>query len=207
MIISWYGEGCFKIQEGDTTILTDPVPSESGLSRPRFKADLVLETLSSFPGESKEWVDSFVVSGAGEYDVRGVSVVGFPLVNESERRFLKTAYLLRAFGVNLCLLGHMTKVPEPAVLERLTDIDVLFLPGGGKPFLDQTVAIKLVRDIEPKIAIPGFFKVGGLKRTAGDVGHFLRGFDHGKQKKEEKFSIKKKDLVDIKGPQIVLLTP
>lgn len=204
MVISWYGEGCYKIQEGDFVILTDPDISQSGLTAPRLKANLVLKTLTSFPGEDMPG-DSFLIAGAGEYDVSGISVIGLPLSNESGEKFLKTIYSVKAFGLTLCFLGHISEAPEPAIFERLTNIDILFFPGGGDPFLDQKGAVKIIRDLEPKMAIPGFYKIPGLKRRAGDLKEFLELFNHGKVEPQEKIMVKKKELGEIKGTQIAVL--
>lgn len=187
-------------------ILTDPVGPESGLTAPRGKANVVLVTQAPFPRRSQaDRGDGLWIQGSGEYDAQGISIVGFPLASESDQEFLKTVYLLQAFGTTMCFLGHVSRAPEPAILERFTDVDILFLPGGGGPFLDSRAAIELVREIEPAVVIPGFFKIPGLKRPAGEVRPFAEGLDYGKVVPQEKFSIRKKDLADIKAPQVVVL--
>jgi len=40
MVISFYGEGCFKIQSGEAVVLIDPPSPQSGLTAPRFKFDV-----------------------------------------------------------------------------------------------------------------------------------------------------------------------
>ena len=96
MIINWYGEGCFKIQTGGLTLLTDPLESSSGLTPARGKNDLVLKTLTAWPfevesGKSKvESEEGQLIRGAGEYEIQGVSVLGFSLPKESSEKFLKS---------------------------------------------------------------------------------------------------------------------
>ena len=54
MVINWYGEGCFKVQIGDFTLVIDPFDSKLGLNSARGKFDVLLKTLSSWPAPSIE---------------------------------------------------------------------------------------------------------------------------------------------------------
>ncbi len=205
MVITWYGEGCFKTQEGNTTILTDPFEASLGLTPPRLKAHMVLKTLTAFPLQRPRNEEGHLISGPGEYNIRGIDIAGFLLTNESTDKFLKTIYLIKIEGVTLCFLGHLSDAPEPNILEHLEEIDILFIPAGGSPFLDQKAAVKVVKHLEPKIVVPAFFKIPGLKRQAADIKIFLREFNHEKIEAEEKLSIRKKDLTEIKGTRVALL--
>jgi L-ascorbate metabolism protein UlaG (beta-lactamase superfamily) len=205
MIISFYGEGCFKIQSGDLTILTDPLNKESGLDVPRFKSDLVLKTLASFPPEGE---NSHELVGPGEYNFKiadkEVDVEGFFLNTESTDKFIKTVYLVGLEDLKLCFLGHLSGGLPSEISERLEEIDILFIPAGGAPFIDQKKAAVLIKQIEPKIVVPGFYKMPNLKRLAEDLKKFLKEFDHDSVC-EEKLVIKKKDVLIIKGTKIVCL--
>ncbi|KKQ21790.1 hypothetical protein A2999_01365 [Candidatus Wolfebacteria bacterium RIFCSPLOWO2_01_FULL_38_11] len=207
MIISYYGEGCFKIQSGELNILTDPPNPSSGLPAPRFKADLIVKTLAQIPSanEPSNQQDNQLIYGPGEYNVKEIDLIGLGLAKESTNKFIKTIYILKAESLRICLLGHISELPEPLVAERLEEIDILFVPAGGKPFLDQKLAAKLIKQIEPKIIIPSFFKIPGLKRPAADIKEFLEEVNHGKSEPVEKLTIKKKDLVEIKKNKVVQL--
>ena len=80
-------------------------------------------------------------------------------------------------------------------MEHLEEIDILFIPAGGEPFINQKSAAKTVKQTEPKIVIPSFYKIPGLKRTAGDISAFLEEFNGEKTKQketQEKLVVKKK---------------
>ncbi|MBI4993864.1 MBL fold metallo-hydrolase [Candidatus Wolfebacteria bacterium] len=212
MVISFYGEGCFKIQSADTTILIDQVGSESGLTQPRFKFDVELKTLASveainsFGKEQKER-DGFQIIGPGEYNAKDVKITGFGILSESSEKFIKTIYLAEIEGIKLCFLGHISEIPLADIMEHLEEIDILFISAGGKPFLDQKTAAALIKKISPKIVIPSFYKVPGLKRKADDLKVFLETMGKAKEKIEpqEKLTIKKKDLAEIKKLEIMAL--
>lgn len=212
MVISFYGEGCFKLQSGDFTILIDPFDGKTGLTPPRFKADVILKTLTPLsPTDSSSFQSvNQLICGPGEYNVKNVNIAGFLLPRESSEKFFKTVYLLEMEGINLCVLGHLSEIPEPTILEHLEKIDVLFIPAGGSPFLGQKSAVKLIKQIEPKIVIPCFFKIPSLKRPADKIDAFLEEFNGQKTKQaepQEKLAIRKKDLAEIKKTEVVVLRP
>ncbi|MBI2515035.1 MBL fold metallo-hydrolase [Candidatus Wolfebacteria bacterium] len=208
MTITWYGEGSFKIQTGETSLLTDPFDPITGLTPPRFKPQIILKTLNAIADLSAKDAknrDGLSINGAGEYNLRGINILGIPLTEESTGKFLKTIYILEAEDIRLCLLGHLSEAPETATLQKIGEIDILFIPAGGKPFLDQKSSFKLVKQIEPKIVIPSFFKLPGLKRPAADVQTFLDEVNHKKIDSQEKLSIKSKELRESKSMQIAVL--
>lgn len=195
------------MQVGEATVLIDPFESQSGLSVPRFKFDLLIKTLAPYPLKKTDLLDTEVteIFGPGQYNAKNIDIQGFGLIKESSEKFLKTVYLLKAEGLKLCLLGHISEMPSPEISEFLEEVDVLFIPAGGKPFLNQALAAKLIKQIEPKIVIPSFYKVSGLKRPSDDLKEFLEEANHQKIEPQEKFSVKKKDLADIKSAQVVVL--
>ena len=209
MVITFYGEGCFKIQSGEFSVLTDPFDAQIGLTPPRFKADLILKTITPISSlEKKDSVATSEIIGPGEYNINGADVSGFQLIKESSKSFFKTAYSLKLEDINLCFLGHISEIPEPTILEHLGEPDIIFIPAGGAPFVDLKSAVKIIKQFQPKLVIPSFFKIPSLKRKAGDVKDFLEEFNGTKEKTGEvvdKLTIKRKDLAEIKKTQIVVL--
>lgn len=198
MTINWYGEGCFKLTEGPVTIMVDPFESSTGLSAPRFKADIVIKTLTPAlqPGKPHPEThdgEMFNVAGPGEYEIKGISITGWPLAKDSSASFLKTIYRVKTDDITIGLLGHLSEFNEPEIFEELGDIDVLVIPGGGTPFISQEAAAKLIRQVSPRVVVPSFFHVPGLKRKAEGVNEFLKEIGQ-KAEPEEKLSMKKKDL-------------
>ena len=204
MIVSFYGENSFKLQAGDLTVLTDPVDPKAGLAPARFKFDAVIKTLSPFP-PSETGNGTVTMFGPGEYNFKGATIYGYLLENESSKKFLKTVYVALIEDIKFCFLGHISETPPPSIMEHLEEIDVLFVPAGGSPFIDQKKSVKLIRQIQPKIAVPTFYKVPGLKRQADDLKAFLGEFNHQKPEPQEKLVIKKKDLSGIKPTQLAVL--
>ena len=191
MVINWYGEGCFKIQSGGLTLSIDPFQNSSGLNPPRFKADITLKTLSRLPIEYENSAAS-VIAGSGEYEISNIEISGFS--SEAAGDSLKTAYLVKTpEDLTLGFLGHLSQNPKPELLENLRAVDILFIPAGGSPYLSQEAAAKLVRQINPKIAVASFFKIPGLASKVSDAKEFLKELGQ-KAEPEESLTVKKKDL-------------
>ena len=122
MIINWYGEGCFKIQTEGAVILTDVFESKIGPTPPRLKPDILLKTIAALPpsGEFSEEreAETRVIDCPGEYEVSGIYIEGLPLFGESTREFSKTVYVVESEGLRLCFLGHLSEMPDPAIMEK-----------------------------------------------------------------------------------------
>lgn len=202
MVINWYGEACFRIQTGDTVVLTDPFDAKVGLTPPRGKVDFVLRTRTELPIPYTPEREDFHVEGPGEYEVKGIEIMGFDAPKNGGET-LETIYRVKAEGLRIALFGHIAEVPDAEVLERLGEVDVLFIPAGGAPFLSVEKAVKLVRQVNPKIVVATLFKIPKLERKAGDVKAFLEEIEQ-KAAPQEKLVIKKKDLP--LNLQVVVLT-
>ncbi|MEK7193187.1 MAG: MBL fold metallo-hydrolase [Patescibacteria group bacterium] len=186
MIIQYFGEGCFRLQSGDTVLLVDPVNN-------RQKADVVLSTLTS---TALPDVGQNEIRFPGEYEMKGIEVWGFPVAAESTEKFLKTIYLVHWEGMSFVFLGHLSKGMEPEALEKMSESDVLFFPFDGEHFLTAEAAAKLVKQLGPHVAIPSFSK---------NPSEILKAFGQ-KIAPQEKLVFKKKDLAADQDKIVILET-
>lgn len=188
MVINYFGNGCFRLQSGDTSILVNPENN-------RLKADITLKTLTSTEVDfNAEAPEGTVITFPGEYEAKDIEIIGFPIQEESTEKFLKTAYAVTWEDMKLVFLGHLSKPMDATLMEEFSEPDILFLPVGGDHFLEPDVAAKIAKQLEAKIIIPSFYK---------DPADFLKALG----KKEEimdKFVFKQKDIVADKGRAIIL---
>lgn len=182
MVITYYGFNCFKIQSGEFVVVTDPYTKESsGLTAPRFKADVVLvsrdeplfNNAEGLGGEPK------IFNVPGEYEVGGNFFQGIDLGDGS------TAFTWQQEDITLCHLGDFRgkKFPENK-LEVLDDIDVLFVPAAHTDIITQ---------IEPRAVIPMQFAISGIKMKMPSIESFSKELGK-KAETQEKLTFKKKDL-------------
>ena len=174
------------MQSGELSLLVDP---ESN----RLKADVVLETLRATEAKAED--DPSLINFPGEYEIKGIEIWGVAVPEESSPKFLKTVYAVRFEDIQFVFLGHLSKMPEVKLLERIGEPDVLFVPTGAEHFLPAEAAAKLVKQLEPSLAIPSFYE---------NPSEFLKLLGQ-KGEKEEKIVFKKKDLDA--AQKVVLLEP
>ena len=187
MVINWYGEGSFKVQSGQVVIMTDPFESSSGLTPPRFKSDIILKTGAPSEYLSDKESEAKNIIGPGEYEVKDVGIRGYAAGAGA-------VYAVKVEDMKLGFLGGLENAELSAdAMEALRNTDILFVPCGGKPYLEGSDAAKLVKKLEPKIVIPAFFKIKGLKRSADDTKDLEKAIGQ-KAEEQEKLTIKAKDI-------------
>lgn len=203
MQITWFGLSSFKITGKDITIITDPFGSSTGLSPVRGGADIVVATdpkndwcnnFSSITGEP------FIVTGPGEYDIKGAFIMGTPAGTDNAQ----TIYQIEVEDVRIAFLGPIKQKEltdtQKAVLEGA---DIVLVPIGGGDVLDYETAVKIATKLEPFIIVPHTYKTPGLTVNLDKLDKFLKEMGS-KFTEEEKISLKKKDLVGETTSLIVL---
>lgn len=205
MVISWFGLSSFKISSGNLTVVTDPFSKNVGLMPPRRQTDVVV--ISNIKNEAYNNSESlgdektFVIDGPGEFDIKGLFIHGFPSANA-------TIYGVRMEDIRLGFLGS-TKQKEltDEQLETLGEVDILFIPVGGKTVCDAEEAVTIVNQIEPKIVIPMHYAQKGLRIPLEKVEQFLKEMGSTAKTAQEKLTIKKSGLPDAEHAQVVVLSP
>jgi len=206
MIITKLGNHFVKLQSGDTIIAVNPISKDSKEKASKFGADVALVSLNhpDMNGASDMSFGEktpFVISGPGEFEVKGVFVKGFGgkskygAKKESEEK-MNTIYFVNMDNMSLCFLGATSdeKLSEDA-LESVEEIDILFIPV-SKDTLSAVSAYKLAVSLEPKIIIP----LG----DPDEIKVFVKEAGSEKPEKLEKLTLKRKDLEGKEG-DIVLL--
>jgi L-ascorbate metabolism protein UlaG (beta-lactamase superfamily) len=188
MVINYFGNGCFRLQSGDTSVLVNPENN-------RLKADVILHTLTATEAPAEiEGEDGVTISFPGEYEAKEIEIIGLPVSEESTGKFLKTSYYILWEDMKFVFLGHLSKPIDAALMEEFADPDVLFLPVGGGHFLEPDVAARIAKQLEARVVIPSFYK---------SPDDFLKAF--GKKGEEmDKFVFKQKDILENKGRAIIL---
>ncbi len=210
MVITWYGQSCFKIQSGNLTVAVDPFSKETGATAPRFKSDIVIVS----HGHSHLQKDSIpenpiVIKGPGEYEAQGVLIHGIQTYHDDaqgKELGLNTAYSIGIEDMNVVHLGDFGEsTVRPEVLEALGTVDILLIPVGGHPTIDAKTAKKIIEQIEPRVVIPMNYKTSGMKGSLDTVDTFLKEMGAKNQEAEDRFTIKKKDLPQAEETKVIVL--
>ena len=207
MIINYLGGEFVKIQFGDTILAFNPISKDSILKPSKFGADIVLSSLNHPDMNGVDQVTfgekkPFAISGAGEYEVKGVFIKGFASKSGYDRESrINTIYTVSLEGMNICFLGALNQTELPKEAEGAIDsVDILFVPIGDEGVLSPAQAYKLAVSIGPKIIIPISYGDVGVKDA---LKIFLK--EAGENPKpENKLTLKKKDLEGKDGDVVVL---
>ncbi len=204
MQIHYFGLSSFKIITKEAAVITDPFDKSTGLVSPRGAADILILAEKNNPQYSAISGVSgtpFLINDPGEYDVKGVTVTGLPLL-QGDRYVI--AYLMESEDIKILNLSHISNFNmKEEDVEALGEIDILIVPVGGNGVLDASEAAKVVNQIEPKLVIPSHYQIPGLTAKAGKLETFVKEMG-GKSETVEKLLIKKKDLPEDQIKLIIL---
>ncbi len=205
MVISHYGLGMIKIQQGETVLVFNPI-AEVPKDRPdlktlKFGADIAVVSLNepAYNGINNAARGDrvpFSITGPGEYEVGGVFIKGFETTGPADK--INTAYSLVFEQLRLVHLGALTEPKLPDKLaEGVGTVDVLFIPVGNGALLTPKQASQVVADLEPEVVIP-------VDYDDKTLATFLKEMGADKEQSVDSLTIKKKDLLGGKTRVIVI---
>lgn len=168
MEIIYLGHSSFLLKGKDCSVATDPFdPDSVGFRFPKTSAKVVTISHEHEDHNNAKAVSDVkkVISGPGEYEVEGVSMIGFPTFHDAKKgqeMGNNTVFLFEMEGLRLAHLGDLGHMLSEDTVSALGNIDILMVPVGGQYTIDAKVAAEVVRAIDPRIVIPMHYKVPGL---------------------------------------------
>lgn len=170
MDITWLGHSSFRIKGKTATVVTDPFESgKVGFKFPKTEADIVTVSHDHWDHNKANLVggEPKVVSGPGEYEIKGVSIFGVPTFHDKKQgteRGKNTVYVITIDKVRVCHLGDLGHTLSEEQVGAVGSVDVLLVPVGGSYTIDPGEAGEVVSSLEPKIVIPMHYKTGELNQ-------------------------------------------
>lgn len=165
MDIQYYGANCLVINHKSTRIVVDDNLAGLG-SKSIVKAeDVALYTTIIAINSSLRPSSRIIFDGPGEYEVGDISIIGIaakPFMNDNLGS-TATIYKLVSADQNILICGHISEDLSERQLEQIGTVDILFVPVGNNGYtLDPKGALKLIKDIEPKIIVPTHYSQQGI---------------------------------------------
>lgn len=215
MIIQWLGLSCFKIQtknkNQDITIVTDPFNEKtSGLKMPKTNADIATFSHDHDNHNNLEAIknnDVFIVNTPGEFETKGVFIYGIPAFHDDKQGKEKgknNIYKIITEDINLVHLGDLGQPLDDEQLEKVGNVDILFVPVGEVDTLNLDQINGIISQLEPRIIIPMHYKATGQKTELKNLEHFLKNSGM-KSETMDKFKISQKELAAQTESKIVIL--
>jgi L-ascorbate metabolism protein UlaG (beta-lactamase superfamily) len=207
--VTWLGHGCFRLRGRGAAVVTDPYPPTVGLKLSRMDAEVVTV---SHPHDNHSYTQvvregAYEISGPGEYEIAGVSVIGIPTYHDAERgakHGRNTVYLIEIDDVRVCHLGDLGHKLEDTEAEAVTSPDVLLVPVGGESAMNGALAAEVVRQLEPRYVVPMHYAIPGLKLKLDPIDRFLKEMGVTSSEPQPKLAVQKSSVTEYETKVVVL---
>lgn len=156
MELQFYGANCLRLSTKKVKIVVDDNLKDVGLKSITKPDEISLRTSRMFPVH----LSRFSADMPGEYEAAGAVIKGVAsrAHMDEEGKTSATIYVITADDVKVAVLGHIYPELAEEQLEQIGLVDVAVVPVGGNGYtLDGVGALKVIKQIEPKIIIPTHF--------------------------------------------------
>lgn len=162
MDIQFYGANCVTLTTKNARVVIDDNLSDLGGKTIAKAGDIALFTGAHGVPEP---ASKITIDQPGEYEVSGISIYGISARSHMDEEGMSstTMYKLVAEDLRILIAGHIHPDLSSAQLEAIGMVDVMIIPVGGNGYtLDGVGALKVVKEIEPKVIIPTHYNTKGL---------------------------------------------
>jgi L-ascorbate metabolism protein UlaG (beta-lactamase superfamily) len=166
--LSYFGANCIRITTKKAQIVVDDNLQQLGLKSVTKPADISLKTFKDVPDHESR----FSVDMPGEYETAGIIVHGVAARAhmDEEGKNSATIYTLEADETRVAILGHIYPELSEDQLEQIGMVDILVVPVGNSGYtLDAIGALKIIKQIEPKVVIPTHYADKAVKYEVPQV--------------------------------------
>lgn len=213
MDITYLGHSSFKIKGREASIITDPYdPKFVGIKFSGAEADIVTISHNHSDHNQASLVKGVkkVFDGPGEYEVMGVSILGFASFHDDKKGELRgnnTIFVYEVDGLRLAHLGDLGERLTDEQVTRLGNIDILFVPVGGEYTIGPKEAVEVVGKIDPRYIIPMHYQNPELNQE--NFAKLFSATDFLSQsglpvETVQKFSVKKEEILADQSTKIVV---
>lgn len=153
MDLQYFGANCLRVATKKAQIVIDDNLDKLGLTSITKPTDITLHT---FAGQRAKG-SRFVADIPGEYEISGVVIHGIAAQSHMNEKGKQSAviYTISADDIKIAVLGHINPELTEEQLEQIGVVDIAVIPVGNSGYtLDAIGALKLIKQIEPKVVIP-----------------------------------------------------
>ena len=214
MEISYLGHSSFRIKTKSAVVVTDPFdPQMVGFKYSGAEAEIVTVSHqhSDHNAVSKVSGVKKVVEGPGEYEISGISIIGYQSFHDNkkgEERGKNVIYVIEAEGLRIVHLGDLGHAISDDLVSEMGPIDMLMIPVGGFYTINPKEAVEISSKIDPYFILPMHYKDSGInEKEFADLEPketFLKEVGLTVEVLP-KFSIKKEDIIENQSTKVIVL--
>jgi L-ascorbate metabolism protein UlaG (beta-lactamase superfamily) len=198
--IRWHGHSCFGITN-EITLITDPHDGKSiGIHAPNVTGDIVLVSHDHYDHNSVKSVEKEgvkVITDTRKRNISNVEIKGIESFHDEccgEKRGSNIIYKFTMEDITFCHMGDLGHDLDEDTVQKIGDVDILFIPIGGTFTLDAKQAWRIIKKVKPRIAVPMHYKIGGLSLPITGIEPFLEENNYEILKVGNEIDIEKEDL-------------
>jgi len=198
--IRWHGHSCFGITN-EITLITDPHDGKSiGIHAPNVTGDIVLVSHDHYDHNSVKSVEKEgvkVITDTRKRNISNVEIKGIESFHDEccgEKRGSNIIYKFTMEDITFCHMGDIGHDLDEDTVQKIGDVDILFIPIGGTFTLDAKQAWRIIKKVKPRIAVPMHYKIGGLSLPITGIEPFLEKSNYEILKVGNEIDIEKEDL-------------
>lgn len=165
MILRYYGHSLFTLAlSGGLTLATDPYGALYDYPPQTIQADVVTVSHHHHDHDAVSMIAGrpIIIDREGvATPAPNVKMTGIPSKHDAvggASRGNNLMFVLETEGLRIAHLGDLGHLPTPEQARALGTPDVLLIPVGGTYTLDAAEAVKTVRLLKPRIAIPMHYR-------------------------------------------------
>ena len=198
--IRWHGHSCFEITNR-VTLVTDPHDGKSiGIHAPSVTGDIILVSHDHYDHNSVKSVekeDCKIITDTRKRNITNVEIKGIESFHDEcrgEKRGSNIIYKFTMEDITFCHMGDLGHDLDEDTVQKIGDVDILFIPIGGTFTLDAKQAWRIIKKVKPRIAVPMHYKIGGLSLPITEIEPFLEKSKYEILKVGNEIDIEKEDL-------------
>jgi L-ascorbate metabolism protein UlaG (beta-lactamase superfamily) len=164
MEIKYLGHSSFLLKTKDAKLITDPFdPAFVGFRFPKSDADIVTVSHQHKDHNQANVIDGapLVIDMPGEFEKKGIRIFGYLSYHDKNKGAERGENIIYKIEIEeiVCLhCGDLGALPTTEMIDAIGEIDVLFVPVGGKASLGPDEAIDLIKEFEPSVVVPMHYK-------------------------------------------------
>ena len=178
MKITYLGHSCFLIEGEQMSVVTDPF-KDIGYDVERVKADYCTISHSHFDHNNFEGVNAKTIITKSHPEFLAIDTY-----HDERLGALRGKNIVFKFsidGVTFCHLGDLGEFFSQDLVDEIGEVNVLFIPVGGKYTIDGKEAVKYANAISAKITVPMHYATPKSQIDVSDASAFLKrmaGIEH-----------------------------
>jgi L-ascorbate metabolism protein UlaG (beta-lactamase superfamily) len=203
MDLQFHGANCLSINFKGTRLVIDDNLVELGA-----KSILKADDVALYTGPHEAVPARIMFDGPGEYEVADVSVIGIAARAHTDEEGKKSATMFKLIvgDQSLLVTGHIYPDLDDKQLEAIGIVDVMVVPVGGNGYtVDPVGALKLIKEVEPKVVVPVHYADKALKLPVPqqELGNALKELAMEPKETVAKLRLKPAELSDV--TQLIIL--